>query len=75
VASRVVKSERDHVITIKLDRGGYLRLVPGGPRRAYLWFGDAPADGSRPAVVSFDSLSGATALRALAKAILKEIRP
>lgn len=65
--ARVVKKrEPHHALDIKDDRGLEVALIKGGPRRAYLWVG---CDHNR--LVS--TISGAGTLRALAKAILREV--
>lgn len=64
--ARVVKNkEPHHALTIKDDNGLNVVLVRGGTR-AYLW-----ADGNHNRLVN--TVSGVKTLRALAKAILKEV--
>ena len=72
--ARVVKTPKSRNVCIRLhsDKGGPLGdivLVPGG-LRAYLWIGPSDEE-RRPGTVY--TVSGAKALRALAKAVLKEV--
>lgn len=66
MGSRVVKpKEKHHVFQIRSDHGDDVILVGSG-KRAYLWAGAKPQHGCT-------TVSGPATLRALAKAILKEV--
>lgn len=65
--ARVIKNKKDHRITVKADEGrATVCLIPGGPRRAYLWIGDSEDR-------YLFTISGKVALLRLALAILREL--
>lgn len=65
---KVANHERDHVVvSLVCDGGSRVRLVKGGKRGAYIWIGDSTDR-------MLDTISGEKALRALARAILAELR-
>ena len=64
--SRAIKPDKDHPFKLRTNRGTFIRLVPGGPRRAYLWIGDAEDN-------YVATVSGRAALSKLAHAILREL--
>lgn len=65
--ARVVKNqEPHHALSIKDDHGLDVTLIAGGKRRTYLWVG---CDHNRLVA----TVSGEKTLRALARAILREV--
>ena len=66
---RIIKSGEEDSINIRGDNGGTVALVRGG-RKAYLGAWPAISDGQ-----SCVTVCGPATLRALARAILKEVPP